>query len=125
MADSLRDGEIATQVVDGVVIIYVTSYLNRLAGERIERECRRNLKAGCQAVILDFRQMGLVNSVGISILLGIIGAARDRGAQLIFCAVGEQNLELFEMMGLTKHVGVTADETTALRLIKEATAAAS
>lgn len=113
------DGEkVLTQLLDDVAIIYITNYLNKLAGERIERECRRQLKAGCRVIILDFQQVAVVNSVGISILLGIISAARERGAELVFCAVGEQNLELFKMLGLTQHVGLTADTATALAIIK-------
>jgi anti-anti-sigma factor len=124
MTGLANDDDVRSRVVDEVAVVYVSSYLNKLAGERIERECRRQLKGGCRAVVLDFQEMGLVNSVGVSILLGVIGAAQDAGAQLVFCAVGEQNLALFEMMGLTPHVGLAADEITALDMVKEATAAA-
>ena len=114
-----NDAAVRARVVEDVAVVYVSSYLNKLAGERIERECRRQMKAGCRAVVLDFQAMGTVNSVGISILLGVIEAAQAAGAELVFCAVGEQNLALFEMMGLTPLVGLAADETSAIGLIKE------
>ena len=119
MSGLTENAEVRTRVAGDVAVVYVSSYLNKLAGERIERECRRQLKAGCRAVVLDFQAMGIVNSVGVSILLGIIDAAKNAGAQLVFCAVGEQNLSLFEMMGLTPHVGLASDETTALQMIQD------
>jgi anti-anti-sigma factor len=121
MSGFTNEAEVRSRVVDGVAVVYVSSYLNKLAGERIERECRRQIKAGCRAIVLDFQAMGIVNSVGVSILLGIIEAAKESGAELVFCAVGEQNLTLFEMMGLTPHIGLAADEQSALEFVKEKT----
>lgn len=119
MSGLANETEVRARVIEDIAVVAVTSYLNKLAGERIERECRRQIKAGCRAVVLDFQAMGVVNSVGVSILLGVIEAAQAAGAELVFCAVGEQNLALFEMMGLTPHVGLAADEDSAISLIKQ------
>jgi anti-anti-sigma factor len=124
MSGVAGDAEVRARVVEDIAIVYVSSYLNKLAGERIERECRRRIKDGCRAIILDFQEMGTVNSVGVSILLGVIEAAQEAGAELVFCAVGEQNLYLFEMMGLTPHVRLAVDEHSALSLAKERAGAA-
>jgi anti-anti-sigma regulatory factor len=47
-----------------------------------------------------------VNSIGVSILLGVIDSATNFGAKIVFSEVNDSNFELFEMLGLTNHVTV-------------------
>jgi anti-anti-sigma regulatory factor len=92
------DGETAT--------VYAGDYLNKLTGEKIERECRRYIEAGATRVIVDFSETEIVNSVGISILLGVIDIATNSGAQVTFAGVNDTNGELFDTLGLTQHVKI-------------------
>jgi len=100
--------------VGTAAVIYASDYLNKISGERIERECKRQLESGCQALVIDFRGTELVNSIGISILLGVIDVAEKSGAQVIFSDVNSQTTQLFEMLGLTRHVSLARDEQEAL-----------
>lgn len=84
--------------------VYANEYLNKLSGEKIERECRRQLAAGCKTLVVNFRETEIVNSIGVSILLGVIDAARDAAAEVVFSDVNGDTIELFQMLGLTKHV---------------------
>lgn len=85
-------------------VVYASDYLNKLSGEKIERECKTRLQEGCEELVLNFSQTELVNSVGVSILLGIIDSAAGRGARVVFSDVKEDTAELFDMLGVTKHV---------------------
>ena len=105
---------IRSHCVGTTAIIYASDYLNKLTGERIERECRYRLDSGCRALIIDFSDTQLVNSIGISILLGIIAIAEKSGARVVFSDVNNQTVELFEMLGLTRHVVLAKDEQEAL-----------
>ncbi len=109
---------VEARCVGDTAIIYASDYLNKLTGERIERECKRQLDAGRHAVVINFRDTELVNSIGVSILMGVIDAAEQSQARLIFCDVNTQSASLFEMLGLTKHVRIAADETEALSWIE-------
>jgi anti-anti-sigma regulatory factor len=60
----------------------------------------------------------LVNSIGVSILMGVIDAAEQSRARLIFCEVNSQTASLFEMLGLTKHVQIAKDEGEAVAWIE-------
>jgi len=95
-------------------VIYASDYLNKLTGEKIERECRRQLDSGCRALVIDFSDTKLVNSIGISILLGIINVAEKNGARIVFSDVNNQTIQLFEMLGLTRHVVLAKNEQEAL-----------
>lgn len=100
--------------VGTTAVVYASDYLNKLTGEKIERECRRQLDCGCRALVIDFSDTQLVNSIGISILLGIIDVAERNGARVAFSEVNNQTVELFEMLGLTRHVLLAKDEREAL-----------
>lgn len=87
--------------------IFAGDYLNKLTGEQIEYECRQRIDAGCKELVVNFSQTELVNSIGISILLGVIDSASSRGAKVVFSDVKEETVELFDMLGLTKHVTIS------------------
>jgi anti-anti-sigma factor len=105
---------VKSHCVGTTAVVYASDYLNKLSGEKIERECRRRLNHGCRALVIDFSDTKLVNSIGISILLGIIDIAEKNGAQVIFSDCNNQTIELFNMLGLTRHVVLAKDEQEAL-----------
>jgi anti-anti-sigma factor len=92
------DGEIAT--------VYAGDYLNKLTGETIERECRTRLAAGCKEIVVNFSKTEVINSIGVSILLGVIDSAKGHGARVVFSYLNQNTIELFDMLGVTKHVDV-------------------
>ena len=105
---------VRSHCVGTTAVVYASDYLNKLTGEKIERECRRQLDSGCRALVIDFADTQLVNSIGISILLGIIDIAEKNKAQVVFADVNNQTVELFTMLGLTRHVALAKDEEEAL-----------
>jgi anti-anti-sigma regulatory factor len=92
------EGETAT--------IFAGDYINKLSGEKIERECQRQINAGCKTLVVDFSETEIVNSIGVSILLGVIDTAASAGTKIIFSEINEDTCELFEALGLTNHVQV-------------------
>ena len=93
----IRDeGETAT--------IFAGDYLNKISGEKIERECKRRIDGGCKTLVVNFRETEIVNSIGVSILLGVIDAASQAETSVVFSEVSEDTSQLFEMLGLTNHV---------------------
>ncbi|MGI8812529.1 MAG: STAS domain-containing protein [Pyrinomonadaceae bacterium] len=87
----------------GEAVVLAGDYLNKLTGERIERECRQRLDQGCRRIVVDFSQTEIVNSIGISILLGVIDSAANAGATVVFSDVNDHTVELFDMLGVSKH----------------------
>lgn len=124
MAESSTASPVRSRLIGDMAVIYAGDYLNKLSGERIERECRRQLAAGCRALVINFRETGLVNSIGVSILMGVIDAAEATGAQLVFSDVNKTTVELFEMLGLTRHVALAKNEQEALSTLNEFAVAA-
>jgi anti-anti-sigma factor len=106
----MRDFETTVAAVrtegERAAVVYASDYLNKLSGEKIERECRRLLNDGCRKLIVNFRDTEIVNSIGVSILLGVIDAASDKNAQVVFSEVNDDTIQLFEVLGLTRHVEI-------------------
>lgn len=98
--------ETAIAAADDKAVVIAGDYLNKLSGETIERECKQRLDAGVKELVVDFSQTELINSIGISILLGVIDTAANTGAKVVFSDLNEESIELFEMLGLTKHVTI-------------------
>ena len=101
--------DVPVQTNGETATVYANDYLNKLSGEKIERECRRQLDAGYKNLVVNFAQTEVVNSIGVSILLGVIDAASNAGAKIVFSDVNNDTIELFEMLGLTNHVRIVAE----------------
>jgi len=95
---------IPAQTAGETATVFAGDYLNKLTGETIERECKKKLEAGVKRLVVNFSETEIVNSIGVSILLGVIDAAQNAGAEVVFSDVKEETIELFEMLGLTHHV---------------------
>ena len=119
MAETLTGVKVRTRSVGSAAVVYASDYLNKLSGERIERECRLQLEAGCRGLVINFKDTELVNSIGVSILLGVIDAAETAGAQLVFSNMSAQTVELFEMLGLTRFVALAKNEEEALTTLTD------
>jgi anti-anti-sigma factor len=125
MQNEVGEPPVRSERVGDVAVVHASDYLNKLSGERVERECRLRLEEGCRALVVDFRQTGMVNSIGVSILLGVIDAAERADAPLVFSGVKEQAAQIFELLGLTRHVRLARDEADALDMISNLNALGS
>jgi anti-anti-sigma factor len=124
MADTAAETPVQTRRIGDTAIIYASDYLNKLSGERIERECKRQLESGSRALVINFRDTELVNSIGVSMLMGVIDAAEQSNARLIFSDVNTHTANLFEMLGLTRHIILVKDEEDAISQLNTQTNAA-
>ena len=61
---------------------------------------------GCSRLVLNFSRTEVVNSIGISILLGVIDSAENAGTEVVFSEVKEDTAELFETLGIARHVTI-------------------
>jgi anti-anti-sigma factor len=119
MMDSIADASLRRRVSGALAVISAGDYLNKYGAQLIERECLSKLEAGCRALVINFRETKLVNSIGVSILLGIIDAAEETGAQVVFAGANEQTAHLFELLGITQYVTLARDEHEARAQLEE------
>lgn len=106
--------DIRSKLVDDAAVIYPGPYLNQLRGESIESQCEQFLAAGVRHIVINFAETELINSIGISILLGIIESVNHAQGSLMLSNLNSSNRELFEMLGLMSHVEIVETEDLAL-----------
>ena len=120
MSEQLSGSALTGALCDGeIAVVHAGDYVNKLSGQRIERECLSRMESGCRALVIDFKGTELVNSIGVSLLLGVIDMAEQVGARLVFSNVSRHTVKLFELLGLTRLVALAESEEAALATLKE------
>ena len=87
----------------GRAVIRTHGYLSRTAGEKLEQEIVRLLGEGVRRFVVNLHDTDLINSVGISILIGVIERVKGHGGELAFSQLTPVNEEIFRIMGLHRH----------------------
>ena len=108
------------EAMNGITVVYVNGYLNSLLGEEVERVVDDILDAGTTRVILNFEGTKLINSIGISFIIGIVERMMERNGSLGFCSLNRINQELFQITGVSRYVRTFASEEEALAYFSQA-----
>jgi len=82
-------------------ILRPTGYLNAMTGDRIDKVCAELLGEGIHYVILNFAGVSMVNTIGISILVGIIEKVIQHNGFLYFTSLAPTDRRIFEVLNLT------------------------
>ena len=96
------------------LVVCVGGYLNSLLGEEVEKVVRAKLDGGVRRILINFQSTRLVNSIGISFVIGIVERVMEREGRMAFCEVSRINCDLFRLTGLAKYVRSFETEKEAL-----------
>jgi len=96
------------------LVVCVGGYLNSLLGEEVEKVVRGKLDDGGRRILLNFEGTRMVNSIGISFVIGIVEKVMEQEGRMAFCEVSRINRELFRVTGLEKYVRSFETEKEAL-----------
>jgi len=91
-------------VLRDAAVVKIAGYLSGHGGEKLEEEIDRLLEGGRRKIVINFSDTDLVNSVGVSILIGVIEKAKHVHCDLAFTGLTPVNDEIFRLMGLHRHV---------------------
>ncbi len=108
------DKTIGTREMGDTLVVSVGGYLNSLLGEEVEKVVRAKLEGGGRRILLNFGGTRLVNSIGISFVIGIVEKVMEREGMMAFCEVSRINRDLFQVTGLAKYVRSFETEKEAL-----------
>lgn len=108
-----------THEVDGPVLIIKTNgYLNDLGAEQVDEVCSEQLENSINKIVINLEQSPLINSIGISILIGVIEAIEEADGALAFTNLTPTNRKTFEMMGLLQFAQAFDKEEEAVAKFK-------
>jgi anti-anti-sigma factor len=113
----LPNATILTRNEGGTLVVYVEGYLNSFLGEEVEKLVGSQLEEGKRPLLLNFGRTRMVNSIGISFIIGVVQKVLERKGQMAFCEVNRINRDLFQVTGLAKHVRSFDTEQEALEFL--------
>jgi anti-anti-sigma factor len=96
------------------LVVCVGGYLNSLLGEEVEKVVRARLDDGGRRILLNFEGTRMVNSIGISFVIGVVEKVMEQEGRMAFCEVSRINRDLFRVTGLEKYVRSFETEKEAL-----------
>lgn len=96
------------------VVVYADNYINDIEGEKLEDMCDALLKKGYRKLVVDFSETDIINSIGVSILIGVIEKIKEKDCALSFSGLKKVNHNIFDVIGITRHVSVYPTEDEAL-----------
>jgi anti-anti-sigma factor len=105
---------IQTRKDGDTLVVSVGGYLNSLLGEEVEKVVRAKLDDGVRRILINFEGTRLVNSIGISFVIGIVEKVIEREGRMAFCSLSRINCDLFRVTGLAKYVRSFETEKEAL-----------
>ena len=103
----------------GFAVLRTEGYINNLGAERIEQEIEPLLADGCRRFIINFSGSPIINSMGLSILIGVIERMLEVNGVLVFTDLTEVNAETMEIMGLSQYAHILPSEEEARGVILE------
>ncbi len=105
--------------LDDTVILYPHDYINDIEGEKLEEMCDSFLAKGVKKVVIDFSGTEMVNSIGVSILIGVIERIKDKKGVILFSGLKKVNRDIFDIVGLTKLIPIFGSEDDAINELSD------
>lgn len=104
--DLARESGILTAALRGEI----DHHTARIFREEIDRALLRETP---EVLILDFSEVGFMDSSGIGLIVGRLEAARSVGATLTLCGLSRRLGRLLELSGVDRLSGITVSKSTA------------
>lgn len=116
---SVTNFRVTSRRISDVAILYPQGYLNNVAGAHLMEECNTCLENDIRKVVLNFSETDFINSIGISMLLGIMEKLKDAGGTLCFTNLSKAYNDTFEMLGLDRYIRIFPDENSAVKYLSD------
>jgi len=114
---SLANFKVSSKRISDIAVLYPQGYLNDVAGVNLVQECNTCLESEIRKVVLNFSETDFINSIGISMLLGIMEKLKDAGGILCFTNLSKAYNDTFEMLGLDRYIRIFPDESAAMQYL--------
>lgn len=86
-----------------IVILRTEGYINNIAGEKIADVCYEKLNDGSKKFLIDMEKSGIVNSIGVSIIIEIIEKLQEVDGHIGYFNLVPIVAKTFKIMGLVEY----------------------
>lgn len=97
-----------------VAILDLAGDIDRDAGEALQRGYEQAVAGGGTRLLLNFAQVGYINSTGIAVLVGLLARARKDRHPVTACAISEHYRRIFSITRLSDFIAMYPDEDSAV-----------
>lgn len=118
----VRHLEVEVGRKENAVVLHMKGEINGFAQEALaeayEKAEAESPEAATEAVVLDFTEVGYINSTGIALIVGLLAKARASGRRVIACGLSDHYVEIFTITRLSDFMSVVPDEARAMEEAK-------
>jgi anti-anti-sigma factor len=97
-----------------VVVVELHGEINALAEGLLNAAYDEAEAQQPEVILLNFSDVGYINSNGIALIVGLLARARKQDKRLIACGLSEHYVEIFNITRLVDFMAVFPDEASAL-----------
>jgi len=108
---------ISSRSAQDVAVITPRGYINDMGAIRLEKTSEQFLGRGIRKLVVNFADVQFINTIGISIFTGIVQKTREYDSLLCFTNLKKIHCDIFDMVGLIKHVKVFSNEEEAITFL--------
>lgn len=110
---AVNEIQVNLRLEDKLALIDLRGEVTALAEKRITSAYERAVAQHPQSVILNFSDVGYINSAGMAILITLLTKAQNGGEKLCAFGLSTHFQKIFEIVGLLKYVPHFANEAEA------------
>jgi anti-anti-sigma factor len=107
----------AIRELDGLVVIELGGDINAAAEEELTKAYDEASSTGATTVLLDFEEVGYINSTGIALIVGLMARARKEGRRIAASGLSDHYREIFEITRLADFMDIYPDKGTAIEKV--------
>ena len=102
-------GEMSVRSLDGAAVIDLSGDIDATAQEGLNAAYSAATETGAKRVVLDFKDVGYINSTGIALIVGLLGQARAAGQEVQARGLAEHYREIFRITRLSDFMTILDD----------------
>ncbi|MBE0695962.1 MAG: STAS domain-containing protein [Anaerolineaceae bacterium] len=108
--------QLETQVraQNGMAVVELRGEINSAAEEILNTAYAEAEGISPTGVVLNFAEVGYINSTGIALIVGLLAQARKTHHKLVVCGLSEHYQEIFRITRLSDFMEIYDDESSAL-----------
>jgi anti-sigma B factor antagonist len=102
------------QQVEETVVVRLHGDIDRRAADEVPDTYEHAVAGEPSAILLDFSDVGFINSTGIALLVGLLARARSERREVKVCGLSDHYLHIFQITRLADLMQLYPDAASAL-----------
>lgn len=109
-----NEPKVAVRRRGDVAVLDIVGDIDRTADTPLQQAYDQAVTDGGQAVLLNFGEVGYINSTGIALIVELLARARSERRSVAACGLIDHYREIFQITRLSDFMRIYADEDTAV-----------